>query len=154
LNHNRRMDASIALEAVTSLDERIIPLAADARSEGYGFVDRMIGAWHSGEDRFSRAGEALLMARADDEIVGVCGLNIDPYAHDPATGRLRCLYVRPRFRCRGVADLLVSRLIAGSPQTFQRVRLRTYNPVAVRFYAARGFRACSEADASHVMDLR
>jgi hypothetical protein len=41
------------------------------------------------DNRFSRPGEALLIAERGGRWVGVCGLNVDPYLDDRRVGRDR-----------------------------------------------------------------
>src|SRR6202035_492747 len=82
-------------------------LAAEARAEGFRFVDRMITKWETGKARFSGPGELLLGAFEDGVVAGIAGLVRDPYRGDCRTGRLRHLYVRPYWRRRGIATALV-----------------------------------------------
>ena len=49
--------------------------------------------WRTGTNRFDRPDEALFGAWAKGQLVGVCGLNIDPYRGDDRVGRVRHLYV-------------------------------------------------------------
>ena len=101
--------------------------------------------WVSGANRFEAPGEALFVAVADDHIVGISGLNRDPYACDPRTGRVRRLYVAPAYRRQGVGQALLESVI-----TLLRVRTEA----ADRFYTAHGFRRVdSEADVTHVLEL-
>jgi len=40
-----------------------------------------------------RTGEALFVVKRDNCLIGVCGLNIDPYAASETTGHVRHLYI-------------------------------------------------------------
>jgi GNAT superfamily N-acetyltransferase len=61
----------------------------------------------SGTNRFNKRGEAIFAASAAGALIGVCGLNVDPYASDPRVGRVRHLYVLSGFRQLGVGRQLV-----------------------------------------------
>ena len=56
-------------------------LIAESEQEGWRFIRRLAEELASGVNRFERAGEVLLVARAAGD-VGVCGLNVDPYLSD------------------------------------------------------------------------
>jgi GNAT superfamily N-acetyltransferase len=88
-------------------------------------------------------------------VVGVCGLNVDPYAAEAHAGRVRRLYVLSAFRQLGVGRRLVMAVIEAARGRFDTLRLRTGNPAAVRLYEALGFRAAGggAADCTHVMAL-
>jgi hypothetical protein len=57
------------------------------------FVRRLADDWVSVANRFDRPGEALFVARLPGQVVGVRGLNVDPYTAEPGVGRVRHLYV-------------------------------------------------------------
>jgi len=107
--------------------------------------------WASGANRFDAPGEALFVAMADEKVVGVCGLNCDPYANDPRIGRIRRLYVSPSRRRRGVGRALLESAVASARGHFRLLRVRT--EIANEFFAAQGFGIASEAMATHVLDL-
>lgn len=73
-------------------------------------------------------------------MVGVGGLNIDPYANRLDTGRIRRLYVIQEARRQGVGTGLVSAIestaLAGG---FSRLYLRTHDPSSARFYETLGY---------------
>ena len=87
-------------------------LRAESLQEGYRFIQRLCDEWISGANRFSAPGEALFLAIADGRVVGVCGLNCDPYRHDPRTGRVRRLYVSRAHRRSGVGRALLEAVVA------------------------------------------
>jgi ribosomal protein S18 acetylase RimI-like enzyme len=127
-----------------------------AESERYGlrFVRRLAEEWTSGANRFDRPGEALFVARIAREVVGVCGLNVDPYAGEQSAGRVRHLYVLSVYRRRGVGQRLVAEVIEASRSRFDNLRLRTQNPAAAQLYERLGFRRRDDVrDCTHVMDL-
>jgi len=88
-------------------------------------------------------------------LVGVCGLNIDPYTSDRSVGRIRRLYVREEFRNIGVGRQLVQAVIATAQSRFDSLRVRTENPEAASFYERLGFRRrVGVPDCTHTLELR
>jgi GNAT superfamily N-acetyltransferase len=128
----------------------------ESERAGFRFVRRLIDEWVSGANRFDRPGEALFAARVDGRLVGVCGLNVDPYSVEARVGRVRHLYVLSAFRRLGVGRQLVAGVVAAAQGRFDVLRLSTGNESAVRFYEALGFRPAGKAvrDATHVKDLQ
>jgi len=127
-------------------------LLSESEQAGTRFVRRLVEEWASGANRFDRPGEALFGAWVDGRLIGVCGLNVDPYARDERIGRVRHLYVRVAFRRLGMGRQLMTHVIEAARGRFDSVRLRTSNPAAVRLYEALGFRPCVGAgDYTHVL---
>jgi GNAT superfamily N-acetyltransferase len=119
---------------------------------GVRFVRRLVDEWRDGSNRFDRPGEALFGTRLDGRLVGVCGLNVDPYAGDPRVGRVRHLYVLTDCRGRGVGRALVERVIEAARGRFSVLRLSTTNPAAARLYEAVGFRPGSGPHCTHLRE--
>jgi GNAT superfamily N-acetyltransferase len=134
--------------------DRLAPLIAESEREGLRFVRRLAEEWSSGRNRFDRPGEALFGAGLDGRLVGVCGLNVDPYAGDPRVGRLRHLYVLAAHRRLGVGGQLVGAVVGAAHGPFASLRLSTSNPAAARLYESWGFRRqAGDAHCTHVMEL-
>src|SRR2546423_527345 len=75
---------TVAIERLSNLQpECLATLIAESERGGLRFVRRLADEWTSGANRFDRPGEALFLARSGDDVIGVCGLNIDPYAAQP-----------------------------------------------------------------------
>ena len=130
------------LEPLSDVD-RIADLARDAEREGHRMVSTLIADHLSGRNRFDAPGERLYAVTLGGHMIGVCGLNVDPYVSDARVGRVRRLYVSTAHRRRGVARMLVERIVADATGTFERLRVRTNDPNAHAFYRAIGF---SEVD--------
>jgi GNAT superfamily N-acetyltransferase len=132
-------------------------LVTESEDTGHRFLRRLLDDWESGANRFRRPGEALFAATAgdpDDRIVGVCGLNIDPYLSEGRVGRVRHLYVAVDCRRRGVGHQLLSKVVEVAQGTFDLLRLWTDNSIAASFYEKMGFRACSGVpDCTHILRL-
>jgi hypothetical protein len=86
--------------------DRLFNLLSASQQEGFHSIHRLIYDWEAGHNRFNRPGDALFAAEQNNCLVGVCGLNNDPYCTDSTIGRVRRLYVLPRstFRCWTIAD--------------------------------------------------
>ena len=125
-------------------------LQADARAEGYLFVDRLATDWLSRTTRFDRAGEALLAARLDGVLAGIGGLTIEPVV--PGALRMRRFYVRPSCRRSGIARKLATTLLerAGGAS-----RLVTVNaaPASVPFWESLGFVPDARYGHTHILRL-
>lgn len=148
---------------MTARIERLVELPVDglgalivnSERAGSRFVRRLAEEWDSGANRFDRPGEALFAAWIGGRMVGVCGLNVDPYANEPGIGRVRHLYVLSGDRRLGIGERLVAEVIQAARSPFTTLRLRTGNPVAARLYEKLGFRAdAGLSDCTHVIHLR
>jgi GNAT superfamily N-acetyltransferase len=126
-------------------------LAGEAKQEGFEFVQRTIDDWITGINRFSRSGEGLWGLFSGTRLIGIGGLNIDPYADDATTGRVRHLYIRHDYRRQGHASLLMSHIIGQAKLHFHQLRLFTANPAAATFYGNLGFKHLPGHKVSHVL---
>jgi GNAT superfamily N-acetyltransferase len=146
---------TVAVDPVRALPlDDLAPLVAESEREGWRFVRRLVDEWVAGTNRFDRPGEALFVAWLGESIIGVCGLNADPYTADGATGRVRRLYVLRAYRGRGVGGSLLRAVLTAATGRFKRLRVRTENPEAGRLYRRHGFRpAVGEADCTHTFEL-
>jgi GNAT superfamily N-acetyltransferase len=134
--------------------DRLADLVAESEAAGLALVRRLVDDWDSGANRFDRTGEALFAAILDGRVVGVCGLNVDPYTTAARVGRVRHLYVASDCRRRGLGARLVAAVVEAAASHFDRLRLRTHGETAARFYKVLGFRPCSEGpDCTHVLEL-
>lgn len=145
--------AEFDIRQIRSLGTELAPLVAEADREGHAFVRRLRDDWKSGGNRFDRAGEALFGAFCGGRLVGIGGLNRDPYTKADNVGRLRHLYVAPDMRGRGVGRLLVERILAETRGSFTLLRLRTLSTDAAAFYRRLGFDEASEEAATHMIRI-
>jgi GNAT superfamily N-acetyltransferase len=134
------MQKEIVLYRMKTLhDEEIQLLLNESVAEGHKFVGRLVEQHKDKTNTFSKEGEVLFGAYIDGKLVGVCGLNEDPYLQDPAIGRVRHLYVLQQFRRCGVGRLLMENIIQAARQHFRILTLWTNNPVADKLYCSLGF---------------
>lgn len=100
----------LQLEAVVKdLPAGFDDLRAEARAEGYLFVERLFTEWMSHTNRFGREGEALLAARMNSVLAGIGGITIEPVI--PGALRMRRFYIRRASRRNGVGHGLVTALL-------------------------------------------
>ena len=135
------MAGRAALSRVAVLPAQINVLAALACAEGHGHVDRLIQDFASGNNRFDGRGEALFVATINRQLVGVGGVNQDPYDERSGAGRVRRVYVHPRWRRRGIAARLMACIEAHACHHFEWLNLFTSSPSAGEFYLSLGFQA-------------
>jgi len=143
------------IERVTYLEEYNLNLLLDdSISEGYKMVQKLHDEYTDGSNRFNRFGESLFVAIIDEEVIGIGGLNIDPYLDLFDVGRVRHLYVLPRHRSSGVGKKLLGMIIEEAKKYFRTLTLYTENPIADKLYRNIGFsRAEGIQKASHVLNL-
>ena len=131
---------SINVERITSLpadlESELLPAA---EAEGFAPLSWLVEEWQAEKNRFDRQGEALHVARVGRRLLGVCGLNRDPYAGDDSTGRLRRLYIHPDHRRQGIGRRLVRQALHEAREHFDVVRLRTLDPRSAAFFETIGF---------------
>lgn len=131
----------IHIVCLSKLDEVLIThLIEESLCQGFLFVERLVRDYRNGTNCFNQTGEALFAALLQDVVIGIGGLNRDPYFNDPKIGRLRHLYVESAFRKRGVGYLLVHRIIQEASQHYQILTLRTDTTSADNFYKKLGFK--------------
>lgn len=91
------------IQKINHLDtHKLLPLVEESTIEGFRHLKRLVNDYESGVNKFDKDGEALFIALQNNEIVGVCGLNSDPYVTSKEVGRVRRLYVLPRVRRFGL----------------------------------------------------
>jgi GNAT superfamily N-acetyltransferase len=129
------IDCIVEIESIS-----INHLVEESFSQGFRFVDRLIREYHSGFNRFDKSGEVLLIVSIEGAVVGIGGLNRDPYFNDPKIGRLRHLYVESAWRRHGVGSLLVNQIIYETDRHYQLLTLRTNTLAADKFYQKSGFK--------------
>jgi ribosomal protein S18 acetylase RimI-like enzyme len=134
--------------------DRLNPLVTLAEATGFHALSRLLTDWQSGRNRFDQPGEAIFIATDNECVVGICGLNRDPYLEDPAVGRVRHLYVDVDHRRKGIGSQLVREVMRAAMGRFTRLRLRTNSPDADGFYRSLGFmRFTAEPACSHQVVL-
>ena len=80
---------------ITALPGAFPKLIESAEAEGFQALTTLARNFESGTNRFDRPGEVLLTLWDREELLGVGGLNRDPYFPKRLVGRLRHLYALP-----------------------------------------------------------
>ena len=105
-----QQDPLLQLETVVKdLRAGFDALRAEARAEGYLFVERLFTEWMSYTNRFDREGEALLAAHMNGVLAGIGGITIEPVV--PGAVRMRRFYIRRVFRRNRVGHRLATALL-------------------------------------------
>ena len=144
---------TIRIAPLVTLDGAFESLRIEATASGLALLQRLDDGWRSGTSRFDKPGERLFGAWRDGRLVGVGGLNLDPYAGDHSVGRVRHLYVLASERRSGVGAALVRAIVEQADGRFATVQLRTNNPAAAKLYVGLGFEPVQNATATHAMEL-
>ena len=134
---------------------RFAEMLAESEAAGFQFLRRVFNEWESGANRFSRPGEALLIAELTGRWAGVCGLSIDPYLNDHRVGRVRNVYVMADCRRAGIGRRLVDEAVDRARGYFDRLRLRADDPGPARLYESVGFRRSRGIpNCTHILESR
>lgn len=142
------------VEKIDSLPDEIDVLIDESLREGFGAVSKLKSAYLKGSNIFSNNGEGLFAAYSQNNLVGICGLNIDPYLTDSSIGRLRHLYVLTKYRKQGFGTLLVEAAEQIAIQNFTLLRLYTSDKEASLFYQRIGYTLTEGEHVSHTKQLK
>jgi len=144
----------IQLTNVTPDSPGFAELRSQSMAEGFNMLRRLEDNWLSGHNRFDKPGEKLIGASVDGLIVGICGLNIDPFTLKTGIGRLRHLYVDAGWRKKQVGSALLNEILKDSGHWFDFINTNA-PPSAFTFYERAGFVALTGAEkVTHHLCLR
>jgi GNAT superfamily N-acetyltransferase len=137
---------------INDLPQGIDILRAEATCEGYRFLERLVTEWMSYRERFTREGEALLMAHVGSTLAGIGGMTLDP----AITGalRMRRFYVRASFRRLGIGRKLAISLLESSRPLRCHVTVNAGTAVAAAFWEELGFMPDPRDGHTHVLHPR
>jgi ribosomal protein S18 acetylase RimI-like enzyme len=124
------------------LDEGLEGLLVESKKEGYNIIKRLMNDFRNGDNKFNKKGEALVVYEENNEIIGICGLNVDPINNK--RGRIRRLYVLPQYRNKGIGEKLVKELVNYSINNFKSVSVNIGNLDISEFYEKLGFQKHNE----------
>lgn len=139
----------LLLETITPAEPGFIALKAESLSLNFNMLHRLEENWRRGENRFNAPGEKLLGAFVGGRLVGLCGLNRDPFSLHPRAGRIRHLYISEKYRGTDIGRQLLTAVMADASIWFDF--LNTHAPEsAFGFYQTLGFtRVCDETRITH-----
>ncbi len=135
--------------------QNIRPLLQPSLDEGYSFIQRLWDEYESGVNRFDTAGAILLGVKLDEQIVGVGGVQKDPYLNQAMIGRIQHVYILSAYRRAGVGRYLMHSLIDHARSHFTLLTLRTLTEHGSAFYNSLGFSSQPRfASATHWLELQ
>ncbi len=114
-------------------------LVQDSEEEGFNFLIRLISEYKNEINTFNKTGECLYGIFQGDMLIGVGGLNEDPYTKDNKIGRLRRFYISRDYRRLGLGNLLLNQLLCHAEKYFEVIVLHTDTKQGDVFYTANGF---------------
>lgn len=114
-------------------------LVQDSEEEGFNFLIRLINGYKNKVNVFNKTGECLYGIFQGDMLIGVGGLNEDPYTKDNKIGRLRRFYISRDYRRLGLGNLLLNQLLCHAEKYFEVIVLHTDTKQGDVFYTANGF---------------
>lgn len=128
----------LLIEPFTPDEPGYIALKAESTVLNFNMLRRLEENWERGENRFNAPGEKLLGAFLNGKLVGICGLNRDPFSQQPRAGRIRHLYISESCRGLGIGRQLLAVVMADASVWFDF--LNTHAPhTAWPFYQRAGF---------------
>jgi Predicted acyltransferase len=128
----------LLLEAITPAEPGFIALKAESLRQNLNMLHRLEENWLRGENRFNAPGEKLLGAFNNGKLVGICGLNRDPFSVHTRAGRIRHFYINEANRGKGIGQQLLTAVILEAGIWFDF--LNTNAPESAwRFYGKHGF---------------
>lgn len=128
-------------------------LLTESVREGFRHIARLIEEYKNGLNRFNQEGEALFLCMRDNKVIGICGLNRDPYDGNNV-GRVRRLYVLNEFRRCSIGRKLIEAVIHKSQKYHKKLVLKTDNPKASCFYKDLGFNEVNDDEKiTHYLDF-
>jgi len=148
------MNGIIVLK-VNHLDTQALKLLVEeSAGEGFRHIKRMVNDFETGANTFDKEGEAIFVAYQSNDIVGICGLNQDPYLNSEEVARVRRLYVSQGVRRLGIGRMLMDSVIEEARRNYKMLVLRTDNSIADTFYRSIGFSTkYSSENYSHFLRL-
>jgi hypothetical protein len=136
------------------VDSEILPLVKSSELEGFAYLRRLTEEYKHSINRFDKKGEMLIGAYHLEKLIGICGLNQDPFLNDEYVSRLRRVYVSPDYRRHGVGRKLVEYIITQARQNFKILVLRTLTDEGRAFYHSLGFTLDSQTEHyTHILHL-
>lgn len=127
----------LRIDVAEALPAGLSALRAEARREGFRFLERLASDWDTGAARFDRPGEALLAGFKADVLAGLGGLTLDPVV--PGALRMRRFYVHPVVRRHGIGRALAVALLQLPGTAGRSVTVNAGTAEASVFWEALGF---------------
>ena len=149
-------ELDVMIEEITDIEKvDLAEILEESKGLGYGMIERLIREWKSGETDFSKENEAYFAFVADGKVVGVGGVNEEPYLKIKEYGRMRHLYVLKSWRRKGIGSAIVGTTIDFAKKHYILMTLMTpKDGRSDSFYEGIGFEKCTSLNrVSHTLDL-
>lgn len=114
-------------------------LVKDSKEEGFNFLIKLINEYENKINAFNKTGECLYGIFQEEKLIGIGGLNEDPYTVYNKVDRIRRFYISKEYRRIGLGNLLLNRLLCHAEKYFEVVVLHTDTGQGDAFYTANGF---------------
>lgn len=114
-------------------------LVQESKEEGFNFLKNLINEYENELNTFNKSGECLYGIFQEERLIGIGGLNEDPYTENNKIGRLRRFYIAKDYRRIGLGKLLLNQLLSHAEKYFKVVVLHTDTKQGDVFYTANGF---------------
>ncbi|BCC47418.1 acetyltransferase [Bacillus cereus] len=114
-------------------------LVQESKEEGFKFLKKLINEYENELNTFNKSGECLYGIFQGEKLIGIGGLNADPYTENNKIGRLRRFYIAKDYRRIGLGKLLLNKLLSHTEKYFKVVVLHTDTKQGDVFYTANGF---------------
>ncbi|MHC2836531.1 GNAT superfamily N-acetyltransferase [Bacillus sp. F9_6S_D1_P_5] len=86
-------------------------LVQESKEEGFNFLKRLISEYENKINTFDKTGECLFGVFQGEKLIGIGGLNEDPYTETNKIGRVRRFYISKDYRRIGLGNLLLIRIL-------------------------------------------
>ena len=87
-------------------------LVQESKEEGFNFLIKLISEYENKINTFNKTGECLYGIFQGEKLIGIGGLNEDPYTENNKIGRVRRFYIAKEYRRKGVGRLLLLRILS------------------------------------------
>ncbi|WP_166704796.1 GNAT family N-acetyltransferase [Bacillus albus] len=129
-------------------------LVQESKEEGFNFLKRLISEYENKINTFNKTGECLFGVFQGEKLIGIGGLNEDPYTENNKIGRVRKFYIAKEYRRKGLGRLLLARILSDAKTHFNIVVLHTDTEQGDEFYTSSGFvKGIKFVGASHYLNL-
>ncbi|WIL45125.1 GNAT family N-acetyltransferase [Bacillus bombysepticus] len=129
-------------------------LVQESKDEGFYFLIKLISEYENKINTFNKTGECLYGIFQGEKLIGIGGLNEDPYTINNKIGRIRRFYIAKKYRRKGLGRLLLVRIINDAKKHFNIVVLNTDTVQGDKFYTSSRFvKGTKYMGVSHYLNL-
>ncbi|MFD5259927.1 GNAT family N-acetyltransferase [Bacillus wiedmannii] len=129
-------------------------LVQESKEEGFNFLIKLKSDYENKINTFNKTGECLYGIFQVERLIGIGGLNEDPFTENNKIGRVRRFYIAKEYRRKGLGGLLLVRILNDAKKYFNIVVLHTDTEQGDKFYTSSGFvKGTKYVGASHYLNL-